>query len=114
MREFDYDGNEDFQNDIDNFWKDSDDDDEEDEYEDDMDDGEFLGYSKQEVLRAMELELVEREIDLKMLKLAIEMSEKSFWWRFYSLETRLRIIAKSYLIFKSLTIPEKDDESLEK
>jgi hypothetical protein len=92
MREYNYDDED--KNDIDKFWHgDDNDDDEMEEYE----------LSKSDIISAMEIDLMEKEVDLKILKSSLKMLEKSFWWRFCSFETKLKRIAKTYLIFKKLT-----------
>ncbi len=108
MREYNYDGED---REVDNFWKDGDEMEEYEENEDDEDN--FLGYSKQEIIRAMELELGEKQIDLELLRAAMRFNETSFWWRFYGFQTRLKMIAKSYLIFRKLTKPDKEEEEEE-
>lgn len=99
MREYNYDDED--KNDIDKFWQDGDDDEEEmEEYE----------IEKSDILRAMELDLLERELDLKVLRLSLKLLEKSFWWRFCKFETKLKRIAKTYLIFKQLAKKSNEEE----
>lgn len=101
MREYNYD--EEDKNDIDKFWQDGDDD------EEDMDMEEYE-VEKSDILRAMELDLLERELDLKVLRLSLKLLEKSFWWRFCKFETKLKMIAKTYLIFKQLAKKGNEEE----
>lgn len=93
MRNFNYDDNEEFQPEIDNFF---------DEEDDEEYDGEEFFGEKSEIIRAMELELVESHINLKILQTAIKTCEKKWFWRFYSLPTKLKHIAKAYVTFERL------------
>ena len=99
MREYNYD--EEDKNDIDKFWQEGGDDDDDDGPDE---------ISKSDFLAAMEIDLLEKEIDLKILKSSLKMLEKSFWWRFCNFETRLKRIAKTYLIFKKLTKKVEEEE----
>jgi hypothetical protein len=96
MRDFDYDENEDFQNDIDNFFGDQDD--------------EGIYYDKKDIIKAMELEVTENNINLKLLKTVIQTLEDSFWWRFYSFKTKLKMIARTYVVFSQLVFDKKKEK----
>lgn len=121
MRHYNYDeNNEDFRNEVDKFWEpDDDEEDEEDEEEDEEEDDEeeveeIMGYTKKDLIRAMELDLAENELDISLLHIAIQSLEKSFWWKFRSFESRLNLIAKTYLIFSKLILAKKGNRSKEK
>lgn len=103
MREYNYDDED--KNDIDKFWQDGDDDD-----DDGMEGPDEYEIEKSDILRAMELDFLERELDLKVLKLSIKLLEKSFWWRFCKFETKLKRIAKTYLIFMQLAKKASEEE----
>ena len=87
MRNFEY--NED-ENDVDKFWQGEEDD-------DDMEEEEY-GVKQMELIHAMEMQLAERDLDLRALKIVIKMLEKSFCWRFYKFQTKLKMITKSYFV----------------
>ena len=58
----------------------------------------------------MELELLEKDCDLKLLMLCMKSLEKSFLWRFYSFQTKLKMIAKMYLVLSKLVSKESKKE----
>ena len=92
MRHYEYNDDE-FSNDVDKFWKGDDDDDE--NMNNEMEE-EF--YNK-EVIHAIEMQLAEKDLDLRLLKVVIKMLESSFWWKFYNFKTKLKMISRSYMIF---------------
>ena len=97
MRNFDYEDNDEFRHEVDRFFD---------------DEGEFLdeeGY-KEELLHAMQLEIEENNLNLKLLQTSIKMLEKSIWWRFYSFKTKLRMIGKAYMVFDKLLIEVKEKD----
>lgn len=97
MREYDYDENSDeFQDEMEEFF--------EEEYEEYQ--AELL--KKKDVLKAMEMELVENSMDLKLLKDVTKMLQKSFWWRFYSFKTRLKMITQAYAVIDKLIMEVRD------
>jgi hypothetical protein len=87
MRNFEY--NED-ENDVDKFWQGE-------EEDDDMEEEEYDA-KQMELIHAMEMQLAERDLDLRALKIVIKMLEKSFCWRFYKFQTKLKMITKSYFV----------------
>jgi hypothetical protein len=99
MRKFDYDGNEDFQKDIDGFF--------EDEFGEEMFENE--DDYKKEIIRAMELEVAENGLNIKLLNTVITMLEKSFAWRFYSFSTKIKMIQKSYTALSRLVDTTKKE-----
>lgn len=92
MRNFEY--NED-ENDVDKFWQSEGDNDEMDE---DEDEDEEYDSKQMELIHAMEMQLAERDLDLRALKIVIKMLEKSFCWKFYKFQTKLKMITKSYFV----------------
>lgn len=96
MRRFDYDDNEENREDVDNFFG-----------------GEEAAYitpedykaivQEEQAMQQLQLDLVHRELNDRLLYRVTKMLEKSFWWRFYSLETRLRMIEKAYRRMKRIT-----------
>jgi len=101
MRHFEYDDNDEFKKDIDKFWQGDDDDDDED----------MEQYVGSEVIQALNIQLAEKDLDLRLLKIIMKMLEKSFWWKFYNFQTRLKMIAKAYLVlFKLMTKTRESEE----
>lgn len=101
MRNFDYEDNDEFKHEIDRFFDD--------------DEAEFLNEEyKEEILHAMQLEIEENNLNLKLLQTSIKMLEKSIWWRFYSFKTKLKMIGKVYMVFDKLLIElkEKDKKNI--
>ena len=90
MRRFNYDDNDEFRDDIDKFFNDN----EPDTYE------EFV---KEEIaLQEAHLDISYREINIRIMRTAVRICEKSFWWSFYSHPTRIKMIADTYKKLKSL------------
>lgn len=83
MRRFDYDENEEFRDDVDRFFQ---------ENEDFFTDDESLQNS---------IDFVNHDFNLRIIRTTIRMLEKSFWWKFYSLNTRLKMIEKTFRRIKN-------------
>jgi hypothetical protein len=116
MRNFNYDDNDDeFKNEIDNFFHDDEEDyedrDEDDEEDEEDEDDYEVGYSKEAILKAMEMESVETQLDIALLQMTIQMLEKSFWWRFYSPNRQMKLITRSYAIFYKILEEAKKERS---
>ncbi len=84
MRKFDYDDNDDFREDIDKFFNNED-----FEKYDEMIEEEFE-------LQKAQIDIAHRDINGRIMRTAVRICEKTFLWSFYSLPTRLRMIAESY------------------
>lgn len=99
MRRFDYDENEEYRNEVDNFFG---------ENEQEMSNDYLSPEEYDEILKEeqenLELQknIVKQEFNHRILRFAIKMSENSFWWRFYSISTRLKIIDRTYKRLKKL------------
>ena len=104
MRRFN-DDNEEYRDDVENFFGEGND----EEGLEEVSDEEYENLLKEEeqLLQKMQLQFISRDLNHRVLRSAIRMSEKSFWWRFYSQETRLRIIEKVYKRFKK--VQEEED-----
>ena len=98
MRDFNYDENEEFQNEIDNF------------FGGDEEEGADFYYDKKDIIKAMEIEIAESEINLRLLKMAIQTLEKSFCWRFYSFKTKMKMILEMYTLFSRVIYDKKKEE----
>jgi hypothetical protein len=103
-------------------------DDFQDEYRDDDDDqhlgeeGEFIHYiGKDELLNSIQdMEMFEMNFNARILEMAIDVSKKSWLWRFKSIEKKVAIINKAYKLLSILLTPheldldlDSDDEELE-
>jgi hypothetical protein len=101
MRRFNYDDNEEYRDDVDKF------------FQNDMDDvtpEEYKMIMEQEgVFEDLQLQVVNRDLNNRLLRAAVRICEKSFWWRFYSLNTRLNQISIVYKHLKNLE-EEKEEE----
>lgn len=97
MRRFDYDDNEDYREDVDNFF-----DGEGDEAEG-ITPEEYRSIVKEEQqMQQMQLGLVHRELNDRLMFKTIKMLERGFWWRFYSVDTKLKMIEKAYRRMKKI------------
>ena len=83
MRRFDYDDNEEFRDDVDKFF---------DENSSNYDD--FI--AEEFALEQARIDIAHRDIDYKIMRTAVRFCEKTFMWSFYSLPTRLKMIADTY------------------
>ena len=79
MRRFDYDDNDEFREDVDKFLNDN-----ADKYEQLV--------QEEIAMQEAQLDIAHREINVKIFRTAIRVCEKSWFWAFYSLNTRLRMI----------------------
>lgn len=99
MRQFNYDENEEHhRREVDNF------------FGDDLEKDEFEAVLKEEQAALdLQYKLVRQELNHRLLRTAVRLAEKSFWWRFYSLATRLSMIDKAYKKLKKLEEAENAD-----
>lgn len=96
MRRFDYDDDDDYREDVDNFF--------DGEEQPDITPEEYRSLIEDEqVIQQLQIEMVSRELNDRLMFKAIKMLEKSFWWRFYSLDTRLKMIEKTFNKMKSIS-----------
>lgn len=84
MRRFDYDDNEDHRKEVDNFF--SNDELTPEDYE------QFINDEKFDV----EFKIVNQEMNHRLLRTSVKIAENSFFWKFYSLDTKLQMIDKIY------------------
>jgi hypothetical protein len=98
----------------------NDDDDYEDDYDDEdgsdleFDDDEDEIYNdllEQELaLQSDQLDVAEKELHQRMINDALILNSKSWLWSFYSLETKLKMINKTFVFMKGLTdLPPKQN-----
>lgn len=89
MRRFHYDDNDDFQDDVDGFFAE----------EIDFDENDYIG---DELMEAASINFVSYDLNQRLLRAAIQVCEKSVFWRFKSVDSKLRKITKMYLTMKTL------------
>ncbi len=102
MKRFNYDENDDFQDE--NFY--------EEENEDDdvvyISQQEYDAIERQDALDLMQLELVELDLNQRLLFKTIKMLEKSWIWRFRKTNTKLKMISEAYAMMQQLTKIKKE------
>ena len=97
MKRFDYNNEDDDQDDL---FPDTGDDDF--DYERELAEHEYESIKRRETLDLIQLELVEVDLNQKLLFRSIKMLEKSWFWRFRRTQTKLKMIAEAYALFKQL------------
>lgn len=55
-----------------------------------------------QAIQQAQLNIVYRDLNRKLLARAISMCEKSFWWRFYPIETQLNQVSTVYKSLRKL------------
>ena len=95
MKRYDFDENDNSKDDYDDFSEEEgdfiDDDDEDD---DEMQEHDFL--ENEEMLRELEISFQEAQNKQKTISQAIKICSQSFFWRFYSNQTKLKMIEQCY------------------
>ena len=76
----------------------------------DDEDVEFIGYGEEDILDAMRLDLAQLELNQHLLAAAITVAERSFFWRFKSVDRKMDDIQKIYRTFLLLTEDEGKEE----
>lgn len=116
MRRFDYDENDDYREDVDRFFSEAEIDPE--TYAEMQEWQNFEDIYNEEILNEIKLQLVSRDFNYKILRTSIKLAEKSFWWNFLSLKTRMNHIRTIYNTLTQLELntdtykmvePKKDD-----
>lgn len=103
MRRFEYDDNEEFREDVDKFFNNNDDDDEDGDGDGDRNADRYEEMIEQEMaIQEAQLDVAYRELNHRAMNAAIRVCEKSFWWGFYSINTRMKMIAEAYHKLKNL------------
>ena len=94
MRRFNYDDNEEYREDVDKFFA---------EGQEDLSPEQYKAIMEQEMaIEQLQIRFVYRDLNHRVLRTAIRMCEKSFWWWFYSQDTRLRMIDRAYKRLRKL------------
>ena len=96
MRRFNYEDNEEHREDVDKFFSENDFTEEELRSLNEFEENEFL---QQE----MQMKFIEQEFNLKLLRTALRMCEKSFWWTFYTPKARMNILLDTYEAIKMVS-----------
>lgn len=96
MRRFNYDENEDNREEVDNFFNE----------DGDLNDNDFNDFDDfdidDEIMQELHYEILNREANNRLLKTTLRLCEKSFWWRFYSVDQKIEYIEKVYAKLKKL------------
>ena len=93
MRRFDYDDND--RDDIENFFNESE--------ESILTPEEYKKIAEEEqAIQHAQIGMVHRELNRKLLSRSIAMCEKSFWWKFLSLEAQLERVEETYKKLRKL------------
>lgn len=58
---------------------------------------------KREIIEAIKLQLIQKEVNFAILVKTIRYLEKTWFWKFKSLKTKLNLIIETYQTFKALT-----------
>lgn len=102
MRRFNYEEDDEYREDVENFFNKNDDNEDEDEDEE-LTQEEYQALVEQDqALKYIQIEFDERDMNHRTLKSAIAVCEKWIWWRFCSQITRVKMIEKTYRKFKRL------------
>lgn len=88
-------------------------DDEDDEMDEELSEEYVKLLEKQTAIETVQLELVQAELNIRVLNMTVKMLERSFWWRFRSPASKLGIITSSYvkmmgLLYKQNELNEKE------
>lgn len=94
MRRFNYEENDDYREEVDKFFSDEAAELTPEQYKAIME--------EEQALQQMQIRFVYREFNHRVLRSAVKMCESSFWWRFYSQDTKLRMIERAYKRLKKL------------
>ena len=97
MRRFNYDDSSE-EDEIDNLFSDR------------MDDLEGEQLAEERFYQMAQLDLAQFELNQHLLHLALQLAEKSFFWRFYKIQTKLNIISKIYKNLNDLIIEEVEEK----
>lgn len=83
-----------------------------DDYDYDMDDEEYAAMmDRQAALDYAQLDLVEYDLNQRILFRAIKMLESSWFWRFRRYQTQLNMIAHTYRYLKKVVEVSKEDNN---
>lgn len=103
MRRFNYDDNDDYREDVDNFFNDED-----GLVPDGLSEEEYKAIVEEEMAaQRMQIKIVYRDLNHRLLRTSIRACEKTFLWWFYSHDTKLKMIEKTYKQIKKL---EEEEE----
>lgn len=101
MRRFNYDDNEEFRDDVDKFFRDDMDGVTPEEYK--------ILMEQESIMEEMQNKMANRDLNYRLLRASVRICEKTFWWRFYSIATRLKHIETAFKQLKKLE-EEQDEE----
>jgi len=94
MKRYDFDENDNSKDDYDDFSEEEGDFIDDDEDDDEMQEHDFL--ENEDMLRELEISFQENQNKQKTISQAIKICSQSFFWRFYSNQTKLKMIEQCY------------------
>lgn len=107
MRRFNYEDNEDYREDVDKFFAES----MGNQNFGDLTDEEYkMMMENESIFEDMQVQIVYRDLNHRILRAAVRVCEKSFWWRFLSIDTRLKHIDATYKHLKKLEEEEEEED----
>lgn len=82
-----------------------------DDHHDDQE-GEFIQYiGKDDLLSSIQdMEVFEMNFNAKVLKMAIGIAEKNWFWRFYSAQKKVATIQKIFVLLGVVLMPLEEDD----
>tara|TARA_Y100000034_G_scaffold40932_1_gene50380 strand:- start:1573 stop:1908 length:336 start_codon:yes stop_codon:yes gene_type:complete len=96
MRRFNYDDHDDFKEEIDNFWPG----DTDSPFGYDPDDEPYI--EKGDIINMLQIDMVEYELNQRILTAAYKLCKSSFWWRFRTVKSKIAMVKFVYLNFVEL------------
>jgi hypothetical protein len=103
------DNNEEFEDEFKPYF-DTDDEEEGEEDGEDIDDEEYLELlEKQTALEMVQLELVQADMNIRVMNMAIELVSNSWFWGFRSEVSKLHMIQVAYLTLMATLYPKKEE-----
>ena len=103
MRRFDYDGSEDYRDEVNQFF--DDDDYDEDDYDDD---DEYVRDAS--LIEIVHTNLATLDLNRKLLEAAIKVAEKNFLWALWPMQWKLQAISEAYDTLDKLVDTEYEDQ----
>jgi hypothetical protein len=65
--------------------------------------------ARNEALERQQLEMVQLDLNQRLLFKSMEMLSKSWWWSFYSAETKTKMLTETYMKLHGLVRDKKED-----
>lgn len=95
MRRFNYDENDEYREDVDKFFN--------GQSESEIGDEQYKAIVEEEMaIQQLQIRFVQRDLNHRILRMAIRTCEKSIWWWFCRYTTKLKMIDAAYKQFRKL------------